>query len=357
MADFLRDYWQRKPLLIRNAFPSVPAVTPEELAGYSLEEEVESRILVETPADDRSQSQWQQHLGPFDEQFFAQLPASHWTLLVQAVDQLHPQINQLLHLFRFLPNWRVDDIMASYATDGGNVGPHFDYYDVFLLQAQGTRLWRLGQRCDASSELRRDTDCKVLKHFHGETQWQVEPGDLLYIPPNIAHWGIAQGDCVTYSVGFRAPSHSEVLLDYTQELAAELSEDRRFSDAGRAPSAHAGEITPQDVARLRTILQQTLADDVHLRDWFGRYMTQPQRQSLQFEDEPKSAYRLTPPSRAAYFAESTSRAALFIDGEQFSCSLALAQQICDYAELELEVLATDERALIEDFIARGWVRA
>lgn len=355
VSTFLSDYWQKKPLLIRSAFNEVPLVPADELAGYSLEDEIESRILIETPTGQPMQSQWRLHHGPFAESFYAQLPSSHWTLLVQAVDQLHPEIHQLLHRFRFIPNWRVDDIMVSYATDGGSVGPHFDYYDVFLLQAHGSRRWRLGQTCSTKSELRSDTECKILSQFEPSEDWLLHAGDMLYIPPNVAHWGIAQGECITYSVGFRAPSYGDLLLDLCQEVAANISADRRFEDSGRALNQNPGQITDEDIARVRSIVQQSLGDDQLIRDWFGRYMTHPRRQSLQFERDSGVRAVLSAQARAAYSAVDEDKAILFVNGERFSCPLSLAELICSYSPIDVTALGTAEQTLMQTLIENEWV--
>ncbi|MBC6904901.1 cupin domain-containing protein [Saccharophagus sp. K07] len=354
IADFLRDYWQQKPLLIRQGLPDIPQIDPDELGGYALEEGVESRLIVEKPkAKQPLQSAWKMRHGPFEEDVFASLPAKHWTLLVQAVNQLHPDLDALLRRFRFIPNWRVDDLMVSYAVDQGGVGPHFDYYDVFLLQASGKRLWKIGQTCDSNSSLRTDTPCKILTEFDTTEEWVVEPGDILYLPPRVAHWGIAQGECVTYSVGFRAPSHAEILLDCSQEIASTLTEDQRFSDPGREPAANPGLITQADLGAIKSLLQEMLADDERIFDWFGRFMTQPRRESLQYEVE-ESNLTLSPGTRAAYRQVNATTAVLYINGEQHTCSLRLAEAICSGAPAS--PTTAEEDALIDHFIDEGYLQ-
>jgi 50S ribosomal protein L16 3-hydroxylase len=265
--------------------------------------------------------------------------------LVQAVNQLHPSIHTLLDRFRFIPNWRIDDVMVSYAADQGSVGPHFDYYDVFLLQASGKRRWRLGQTCSSTSLLRPDTECKILQEFVTSAEWLVEPGDLLYIPPGLAHWGVAEGECMTYSIGFRAPSHSDILLDYAQERASTFTEDQRFSDPDRAPCANPGLIAATDLAEVRAILQQSLLDDELIASWFGRFMTQPSRDSLRFDlDSPYPV--LAPGVRAAYRPQNGGQAVLYINGEEFHCSLVLAQTLCAGQDpLALDVSQADHGIL------------
>ncbi len=339
VEQFLQDYWQKKPLLIRQGVATPPQVDGNELAGFALEDEIESRLLVETPCPTGNplNSAWQLHHGPLPEALFAQLPDSHWTLLVQAVDQLLPQIQNLKHLFRFIPNWRIDDVMVSYATDGGGVGPHFDYYDVFLVQAQGQREWQLGQHCDSHSPLRQDTDCKILAEFECSERWLVEPGDILYIPPGVAHWGVARGECTTYSVGFRAPSHAEMLLDFAQELASTWSADQRFSDANLATRENPGEITEAELNDIKQWFHSILDDEATLSDWFGRYMTYPKRQSLTYEaDAPLS---ISPAARFAYRRDKSTplQAKLYANGQVFNCTLELAQ----YLSSSLNILTSE----------------
>ncbi|HEY0893456.1 MAG TPA: cupin domain-containing protein, partial [Cellvibrio sp.] len=270
IEEFLRDYWQKKPLLIRNAFPGFESpISPDELAGLALEEEVESRIVLE-----KGETPWELRNGPFDEKTFETLPESHWTLLVQAADQYVPEVNQMLDAFRFIPNWRLDDIMISYAPDKGGVGPHFDYYDVFLLQGLGKRHWKIGQMCDNNSPRVEGTRLKILSEFHTTDEWVVEPGDMLYIPPGIAHWGNAQGDeCMTYSIGFRAPSHADIISEVGQEVALSIADDLRFSDPDLQLQNNPGEIGAEAIAQVQKILQQHLTPE-NIAHWFGKFMTE-----------------------------------------------------------------------------------
>lgn len=269
--EFLRDYWQKKPLLIRQAIPDfVSPVDGDELAGLSLESEVESRIILE-----HGDEPWELRHGPFTEQTYAELPESHWTLLVQAVDQFVPEVADYLKDFEFLPRWRIDDLMISYAVQGGGVGPHFDNYDVFLLQAEGRRKWKVGQLCDSNSPLLPHPDLRILDGFDTSDSWVLEPGDMLYLPPRLAHWGTALDNCMTWSIGFRAPSTAEVITHYTDFVTSFLSSEDRYSDAGRSLSADPNEIRSDDIARLRSLLREQLDDDNLLLSWFGQHMTEP----------------------------------------------------------------------------------
>ena len=269
--EFLRDYWQKKPLLIRQAIPDFQSpISPDELAGLSLEEEVESRLVIE-----HGGSPWELRRGPFAEDTYQQLPERDWTLLVQAVDQLVPEVAELLGQFRFLPNWRIDDVMISYAAPGGGVGPHFDNYDVFLLQAHGQRRWRIGQMCDSDSALLEHGDLRILADFQGTDEWVLEPGDMLYLPPRLAHFGTAEDACMTYSVGFRAPSAAEVLTHFTDFLAQFLPDEERYGDADLQPSDDPYQIQSDALERLKRLLAEHMGDERLLLTWFGQFMTEP----------------------------------------------------------------------------------
>ncbi|MCQ4287648.1 cupin domain-containing protein [Pseudomonas stutzeri] len=269
--EFLRDYWQKKPLLIRQAIPSFESpVSPDELAGLSLEEEVESRLVIE-----HGNSPWELRRGPFSEDTYQNLPERDWTLLVQAVDQLVPEVAELIEHFRFLPNWRIDDVMISFAAPGGGVGPHFDNYDVFLLQAQGQRRWRVGQMCDGDSPMLQHADLRILADFQGTDEWVLEPGDMLYLPPRLAHFGIAEDACMTYSLGFRAPSAAEVLTHFTDFLAQFLPDEERYSDADLTPTDDPYQIQSDALDRLRAMLTEHMGDERLLLTWFGQFMTEP----------------------------------------------------------------------------------
>lgn len=269
--EFLRDYWQKKPLLIRQAIPSFESpVSPDELAGLSLEEEVESRLVIE-----HGETPWELRRGPFSEDTYQSLPERDWTLLVQAVDQLIPEVAELIEHFRFLPNWRIDDVMISFAAPGGGVGPHFDNYDVFLLQAHGQRRWRVGQMCDGDSPVLQHADLRILADFQGTDEWVLEPGDMLYLPPRLAHFGTAEDACMTYSLGFRAPSAAEVLTHFTDFLAQFLPEEERYSDADLVPVEDPHQIQSDALERLRAMLAEHMGDERLLLTWFGQFMTEP----------------------------------------------------------------------------------
>ncbi|WP_411565372.1 JmjC domain-containing protein [Pseudomonas orientalis] len=274
--EFLRDYWQKKPLLIRQAIPDFESpIDADELAGLALEEEVESRLVIE-----HGERPWELRRGPFAEDAFSTLPAREWTLLVQAVDQFVPEVAELLEHFRFLPSWRIDDVMISFAAPGGSVGPHFDNYDVFLLQAQGKRNWKIGQMCNSESALLQHADLRILAEFEESAKWVLEPGDMLYLPPRLAHFGIAEDDCMTYSVGFRAPSAAEVLTHFTDFLAQYLTDEERYTDADAQPVSDPHQIQSDALDRLKSLLAEHMSDERMLLTWFGQFMTEPRYPEL-----------------------------------------------------------------------------
>ena len=270
---FLAEYWQKKPLLIRNAIPNFqPPVDGNDLAGLALEPEVESRLVVG--------SDWQIEQGPFEEQRFQSLPERDWTLLVQAVDLWIPEVANILDHFGFLPRWRIDDIMVSYAADGGNVGPHYDNYDVFLLQGEGQRKWSVGGLCDQNSALLPHSNLRILADEPSNQQWTLNCGDMLYLPPKYSHHGVAIGECTTYSIGFRAPTVTEMLDDLITELMSKGKNNDTFKDPVLTPDMANQPISSAYLEQIRALLNKTLDDDELLLNWFAQFMTQPKYPEL-----------------------------------------------------------------------------
>jgi 50S ribosomal protein L16 3-hydroxylase len=301
-AQFLEQYWQRKPLLLRQAFPGFrDPLTPEELAGLACEQDVESRLVFTEPTN------WRLRSGPFTDKDFTSLPERDWTLLVQAVDQWVPAVKQLMQAVDFLPSWRIDDVMISYATPGGGVGPHFDYYDVFLVQGKGSRVWRTGQRCTAADELRTDSGLKLLDFFATDSEYELHSGDVLYVPPGIAHWGTSRDDSLSYSIGFRAPSAADMLIGFSDYLGDNLSPDQRYRDPLLQPDIAPGEISAAALQQARHALLALVGDEAALARWFGTAMTQPRypdrivaRRKLTPAMLNAAQYRLHPASRVAW---------------------------------------------------------
>jgi 50S ribosomal protein L16 3-hydroxylase len=275
-ADFLRDYWQKRPLLVRNAFPGfVSPLSPEDLAGLACEEAALSRIV----AHEREHDRWLLRHGPFPEEMFPTLPDHDWTLLVQDVDKWDADIAALLPAFDFLPRWRIDDVMVSFAAPGGSVGAHVDQYDVFLLQAQGHRRWQV----DASESMgkgappvhfRLDTELKLLQRFTPSHDWVLGPGDMLYLPPGVPHHGVAEDACLTFSIGMRAPAAAELLGDFVDTLASEADDTLRYRDPDLAPAVDPNEIDAASMQRVVEALNLLrMNDPERLGDWFGRFIT------------------------------------------------------------------------------------
>lgn len=228
-ARFLSEYWQKKPLLMRQVANGLNHPDANTLAGLALEDEVESRLIT-----GHGNGPWNLQHGPFQEQDFDLLPRENWTLLVQSVDCFLTEVSLLLDHFDFLPAWRLEDVMISYAAKGGSVGPHYDRYDVFLIQAQGQRRWKLGGVCDARTPLLPHDQLKLLEHMDVEEEHLLSPGDVLYLPPGVAHWGVAEdSQCITWSVGFRAPSPVDLLARLADQ-AAEEADDTLFTDPDRS---------------------------------------------------------------------------------------------------------------------------
>ncbi|MEC8437231.1 MAG: cupin domain-containing protein [Pseudomonadota bacterium] len=272
--EFFQEYWQQKPLLIRQALPGyISPISPDELAGLALEEEVESRLV------EGGSNNWSLRHGPFTEQDFLDLPEQDWTLLVQAVDLWVPQVQQLLECFDFLPPWRLDDVMVSFACPGGSVGPHFDQYDVFLLQVEGTRRWNIGGYCDGKTPLRADCPMRVLESFSSQQEWLLEPGDMLYLPPGIAHWGVAESEGLTYSIGLRSPSIADLVGDLAVELMAQ-GYDAHYRDPAMSQALSGPDIAQAFVAQAKQQLWQAIDNDDLIGDWFARFMTAPKYPDL-----------------------------------------------------------------------------
>ncbi len=294
-ARFLRDCWQQKPLLIPAEAEFTNPLEPEELAGLALEPGVEARLVR------RHGSDWQQDPGPLREDSFD--GDEPWTLLVQRVDHYVPAVAALRRWVSFLPGWRLDDVMVSYATDGGGVGPHYDSYDVFLVQGQGQRRWQLGQRCDSSSPLRDNPDLRILEDFEESASYLLNPGDILYVPPGLAHWGTSVGTGMTYSIGFRAPRLSDMLSRWVDELLPGVDSELLYADPKPLAGGRPGELTDTAIASAREQLKALLIRDSTNADWFGELVTETGVEAADNEGVPLPArVYLDPAARLAWRA-------------------------------------------------------
>jgi len=336
---FLGRIWQRTPLLIPGALPDfTPPISSNELAGLALEEHIESRIVEYTD------KRWLLHHGPFCAADFTR--KTPWTLLVQAVDHYLPEVAALRQLVDFIPRWRFDDIMVSYAVDGGSVGPHYDNYDVFLLQGEGQRLWRIGQQCDATVSLLPHDELRLLDDFQCQEEHLLNCGDVLYVPPGVAHWGISQGDGTTFSIGFRAPRINDMVSRFADQLLEQLDPDKFYRDPALGITHRAGEISPTELAQVSQLLSQAMAGS-HGNRWFGelvtepRYATSPSNETLpDMPNDTCTSIRLASWARVAWHDEGE-QIALFANGvsDLYSKSvLPWVLQLCAEGPIEGELL-------------------
>ena len=274
VGEFLSRHWQKEPLLVRGALRDwrVP-VTLEQLIALARRPDVASRLIT-MPTQDRS---WSVRRGPFPAGELERLAETGWTLLVQEMDRCVESFAELLERFRFIPNWRIDDVMVSYAPDGGGVGPHIDRYDVFLVQASGRRRWRITSRPLEQERLLPDVELPVLKEFEPDREWMLEPGDMLYLPPRIAHEGVALGHSVTCSVGFRTPDPRELSAGFLRQLPPAAFDAIRFADPDLEPTEKIGEIPADARRRLRESAQRLFSDPAGFDRWLGRFVTEPRR--------------------------------------------------------------------------------
>ncbi|HEY0231603.1 MAG TPA: cupin domain-containing protein [Dokdonella sp.] len=473
-ARFLRDYWQKRPLLIRGAFAHFSnPVAPDDLAGLACEELALARIVLtesmpaaaKTPfarkrdsivhaaaTDNRLASpqsdsrvrgthvdkgmdvpaaaqRWILRNGPFAESDFATLPKTHWTLLVQDVDKWDADVAALLQRFDFLPSWRIDDVMISYAEDGGSVGAHVDQYDVFLLQGLGRRRWQIDARAGIEKSAqgsagsceglayRDDSDLRLLREFAPTHEWVLDPGDMLYLPPGVPHHGVALGACMTYSIGMRAPSQAELLVDFAETLAESIPETARLTDPDLLPSRGDGEIDDMAIERVMAAMpwfrwphqaapspsssrqkpesssalrnrpdansqQQErqkqegmrnldgcpgALDSLQFRTWFGRFITRyrsahivaahprpPGDAAFARAIEQNARVRRNPWSRCAWTREGRN-AVLFVSGDAHACSVRLARLVAAQSEFALAAspAGAGDRAVLRALIAAG----
>ncbi|MGV6851558.1 MAG: JmjC domain-containing protein [bacterium] len=338
---FMAHYWQKKAVIMRQAWNCLPVgIDENDLAGLAMEEMVQSR-LVRTP--EGSEHCWKVENGPFEEQTLTSLPDQGWTLLVNDLDKWFWEIGDYLKAFEFLPSWRIDDIMMSFSADGGSVGPHIDQYDVFLIQTQGQKRWQIAATPECE-EIYSDCDLATLKHFNCEQEWILEPGDILYLPPNIPHYGTAIGKSTTLSVGMRSPTALELFDDLLSEIEKSPRAEKRFSDPNRSISTRAGYIDQQSREKFHAILHQLIDNDSEIMNhWVGRMLTRyrlpldtssaqnhtiSQRQLNQLFDNGQSIYR-SPWSRFAW-----TEGMLFVSGEEYPCNSTHAEFICTHREID-----------------------
>ena len=267
--DFLRNYWQKRPLLIRNALPGFSGLlTRDELMKLACNEDAQSRLVVQR------NGKWHLTHGPFSNNNLTKLPKKQWTLLVQDVNHFLPAARDLLSEFHFIPHARLDDLMVSYAPKGGGIGPHFDSYDVFLLQGIGSRRWQISAQQD--DQFIADAPLRILKNFYPEQEWVLEAGDMLYLPPKYAHNGIAEDDCMTYSIGFRAPSHQELITQFLVYLQDNVVTEGWYSDPDLQLQTHPSKINTAMQSQVNSILKKIKWNRSDIENFLGIYLSEPQ---------------------------------------------------------------------------------
>lgn len=380
LNTFLSDYWQKKPLVIRKALPDfVNPLTPDELAGLSLEEGIESRIVSE--ASDKAIA-WHLKRGPFSESDFKNLPQTHWTLLVQGVDRIIPEVYQLLNHFDFIPQWRIDDVMISFASLHGSVGPHYDNYDVFLYQAKGRRQWSLTSKHCNETNYVENLELRIMKEFDIEEQLILEEGDMLYLPPHIGHYGISQSEeCMTYSFGYRSYQGQEML----DSLGDFISEKEAFKALYRDPNwsdlKNTSEIIQPAWANAQALLHELINDEDLMKSWFGSFATRLDSQAeqelpMQLEEDElvdlpdfiealqeSLGFIRDESCRFAYLAQSECQ--LFINGCEWDItgvSLDLVRQVANLRFISIEVLQpfiennNDNQVFLYELWKLQWLR-
>jgi len=379
-SQFMRRHWHRKPLLIRQAYSGdKPLIDRARLIELAARDDIDARLITQgrkkksAPGQAYAQPDWQLDHGPFESDELPSFKTKLWTLLVQGVNLHHPDADALMQQFRFISDARLDDVMVSYATDGGGVGPHFDSYDVFLLQVHGKRRWRISTQDDLS--LTPGLPLKVLQNFSAEQEWLLEPGDMLYLPPHVAHDGVAEGESITASIGFRAPQVGEMQSQFLYQLAEQLPDhgkaQRRYSDAGQPPTLEPARVPPHMTEKVAEMLAQIRWSEQDIAHFLGRYMSEP-KQNV-FFDTPSRP--LAPPAfltklkvRGAELDPKTrllyDQRNFYINGENAPLTAALRREIQNLANTRLiapqisVTLSHDSPVthLLYEWYCAGWMR-
>jgi 50S ribosomal protein L16 3-hydroxylase len=355
---FMRRHWQKKPLLIRGAIPGFgPILDRAELIDLAARDDVESRLVAQ--ADTSGKSQWRLRHGPFTRKMLPAFKQAAWTLLVQGVDGHDARMHALINQFRFVPDARLDDLMISYATDGGGVGPHFDSYDVFLLQAHGRRRWKIGRQKDL--RLQPNLPLKILANFEPEQEFDLEPGDMLYLPPRYAHDGIALGECMTYSIGFRSPAKQELAREILQRLAEHAEEDVRsavYADPQQSAVDAPAQIPRELVAFASQAVAHALRNPLALSQSLGEFLTEPKAR-VWFESNPAQ-------SNGPFFLDRRTRMLydekyIYLNGESFRASgkdAKVMRKLANERSLsaaDVAGLSADARELLLQWCQDGWM--
>lgn len=356
-AQFMKRHWHKKPLLVRQAIPGFkPCVGRSDLVEMLAQDDVESRLIV------HGDKGWKLKHGPLQRRSLPPFSQKKWTFLVQGVDLHHEGVHQLLQQFRFVPDARLDDLMISYATDGGGVGPHFDNYDVFLLQAHGRRRWRIGRQKDMT--LVEGVPLKLLQNFVPEEEFVLEPGDMLYLPPKWAHDGIAEGECMTWSIGFRSPQAGELARELLQGLADEAADrvgETVYRDPGQPAVSHPGAIPAELVDFAQQALLKVQNDPQLLAMLLGEYLSEP-KANVWFDAEAAAGWN---PGQAVVLDRRTrmlyDQQHIFINGEGFRVAgrdARLLRQLADERVLSArdgQTLSEGASEIMSEWARAGWI--
>ena len=334
--EFLQDYWQKKPLVIRGAFADYEMpFDAGELAGLALETDCPARIILEKGLPPTN-TPWTVQYPPFTDESFTSTPETHWTFLVNDLERYYPELGNLIEPFRFIPDWRIDDLMVSYAADQGSVGAHVDAYDVFLIQGEGKRRWQVVTDPDYPTELLEDSQLAILKNFKHDKEWLLDKGDMLYLPPNMPHHGVAEGECMTFSVGFRAPdtlglaqswlesfstSYSDMAEGSDQKRETKAIITKRFNDAERKIQKSSGEIAAEDIQKLSSLIMDLVKNqEQQLPIFLGKYLTETKNNELEDEQVIPSKFS----KKADYERQSWTRISYIKDKQNKSIHLFAA---------------------------------
>jgi 50S ribosomal protein L16 3-hydroxylase len=356
--QFMKRHWQKKPLLVRNAIPGfVPCLNRTELVALAGQEGVESRLIVD------SAKGWRMKHGPLAKRSLPPFSQKKWTFLVQGVDLHHDGVHALMQQFRFVPDARLDDLMISYATDGGGVGPHFDSYDVFLLQAHGQRRWRIGRQKDLS--LQPGVPLKILQNFEAEEEFVLNPGDMLYLPPKYAHDGIAEGECMTWSIGFRVPQQGELARELLLGLADEAFDglgEALYRDPNQPAVTSPAAIPAALVGFAHQVVEKALKNPDLLNSLLGEYLTEP-KSNVWFDGSAArapdlgSGVRLDRRTKMMYDDWH-----IFINGESFRAGgkdARILRQLADKRALDAAscaILSDPAKEALLDWMAADWLK-
>jgi 50S ribosomal protein L16 3-hydroxylase len=361
-STFLEKYWHKKPLLIRGAvaledLSVLP--TKAQLQQLSYHEDIQSRIVFKN-----SEHEYTVEYGPFVAEDFNGLTNKCWNLLVSDIDKWQPISRNILKYFNFMRHWIFDDIMVSCGSKDGTVGPHTDHYDVFLLQVHGQRQWGYTHTQILNPGLMPEQALKLMDDFNADKTHILNPGDVLYLPPEVAHYGIAENDdCVTCSVGMRTPSHAELITSFVDNIAQTLSANNRFEEPQFSIQPHKGEITKKDIEEIFQILTNNIhIDKSYISQWFGEYISEYRSMFYEFNQYQEVAelnkskdLLLSPFSKSCYF-KASKNVNLFINGQSFVSSLELAQMICDeqiVSSQTLNTLSKSDIKVIEQAFENG----